>query len=90
MEERIETIEAELEIIRFAYEQNKLFIESNNDTMDAALALLKIMPEFMNTVNDRLDKLENLFSLLKDNQKTQSQTIEVMGRNIKHLVDIVS
>lgn len=90
MEERIEKIEKQMEAILLAYEQNKLFIDSYNETLGAANLLLKIMPEFMTTVKERLDLLEQTIVDLQNNQLIHSGAIEAIDRNIKHIVDIIT
>ena len=90
MIERIEKIEEELKVIRYAYQQNKLFLESHNEAMDSSNLLLKTLPEFNANVVDRIQQLEELFESLKSAVTHQGELQDVMHRNIKHISEILN
>lgn len=90
MFERLEKIEKEIEVIRYAYEQNKLFLESENEAKDAYILFNKTILEFMNDTNEKILDLQNIVVKLHNNQDSFIEMFNSNARSISSLSDAIA
>ena len=88
MLERIEKIEDELNIIRYNFEMTSLHIESEKEKTESMILFTKIVKDFMDDTNDRIESIEDAYVAMSKNMSITKETIDVMNRNIKHITEI--
>jgi uncharacterized protein YoxC len=92
MTERIEKLEKEIEVIRYAYEQNKLFLESKKDQTDVMGLMnstLETLFSHVKELNEKIIDLEDSFVLLSKNSTLYLKSIESQSRSLKILTEAI-
>ncbi|OHT44471.1 hypothetical protein [Flavobacterium tructae] len=87
MIERIEKLEEELKVIRYAYEQNTLFLENDSKNMEELILFNQTILEFMKETDERIKSLQDAFVISTTNTELHFNLIESQGRTIKTILE---
>lgn len=90
MIERVEQLEEEIKVLRYAYEQNILFLQSEKEVKDTWNATMPLVVAFVKEAKERIENLEEsnvrlskITAILSDSSEKASKLISDIIKIIK-------